>query len=379
MIPSARQGDMHLCPLPGHGSTPIVTASSDTLINGMSAARVGDLCACGALIVTGFPAIIINGRPMAHLGSPTSHGGTIISGSLDVGGGFDFGAAAGPAIDFSRLGILRSDGSLDALKLDQLVADPELHEKASAAEALFSPAASSTTKDPVCNHPDQMEELARYIADEMNRNLLHPTVQKLKKLLNYDAAEETRKWMELPWYAQLGAQNNPQTIAAANTAAAMAIWTEKVGQNREWDHKPKILEKFNNDTRHKQGKYSYYYDIWSNIHYGYIGMAAGFSESVLLDGAGLEQIASETLVKAKNPIEKPWPAPSEGIAGLRAWDDDPDRISIGIGISLHRQSPEGAVQASEIMKAVLSVHNDQWGDALRLHTCFDKSIKKSNR
>lgn len=120
--------------------------------------------------------------------------------------------------------------------------------------------------------------------------------------------------MELPWYAQLGAHNNPQTIAASNTAAVMVIWAEKVGQNREWDHKPKILKEFNNDTRHKQGRYAYYYDSWSNIHYGYIGMAAGFSESVLLEGAGLEQIASETLVKAKNPIEKPWPAPSEGIS-----------------------------------------------------------------
>ncbi|RMP34782.1 PAAR protein, partial [Pseudomonas amygdali pv. lachrymans] len=95
-MPSGRQGDMHLCPLPGHGCTPIVTASSDTLINGMSAARVGDMCGCGAVIVTGFPSILINGRPMAHLGSPTSHGGTIISGSPDVGGGSDFGDAAGP-------------------------------------------------------------------------------------------------------------------------------------------------------------------------------------------------------------------------------------------------------------------------------------------
>ncbi|AHG41972.1 hypothetical protein N018_17845 [Pseudomonas syringae CC1557] len=370
MIPSARQSDMHLCPLPGHGSTPIVTASSDTLINGMSAARVGDVCGCGAVIVTGFPAIIINGRPMAHLGSPTSHGGTIISGSLDVGGGFDFGAAAGPAIDFSRLDILRFDGSLDDLKLDQLVADPELHEKASAAEALFSPATSSTTTEPVCDHPDQMEELTRYIADEMNRNLLHPTVQKLKKLLNYDAAEETRKWMELPWYAQLGAQNNPQTIAAANTAAAMAIWTEKVGQNREWDHKWKLRSMYNGDTWHKQGKHAYYYDIWSNIHYGYIGMAAGFSESVLLDGAGLEQIVSETLGKIRKPIKNDWPTPSKDVEGLRAWDDDPDRIAIGIGIALYRRLPEGAVQGSEIMKDVLQVPDNSWGKGVELHSCF---------
>ncbi|POD81373.1 hypothetical protein BKM17_01775 [Pseudomonas syringae group genomosp. 3] len=379
MIPSARQGDMHLCPLPGHGLTPIVTASCDTWINGMSAARVGDSCGCGAVIVTGFPAIRINGRPMAHLGSPTSHGGTIVSASPDVGSGFNFGGdAAGLVIDFSRLGILRPDGSLDELKLDQLLTDPGLQDKARTAQALFSPVTPDTTTESVCNHPDQMAELARYIAEEMNRNLLHPTVQKLKKLLNYDAAQETRKWMELPWYAQLGAHNNPQTIAASNTAAAMVIWAEKVGQNREWDHKPKILKEFNNDTRHKQGRYAYYYDIWSNIHYGYIGMAAGFSESVLLDGAGLEQIASETLGKIKRPFKSDWPAPSDGINGLRAWDDAPDRISIGIGVSLHRRFPNGGIQADEIMKDVLQVSKSSWGKGVELHSCFDKPENKSN-
>ncbi|KPZ09914.1 Uncharacterized protein ALO40_03271, partial [Pseudomonas syringae pv. viburni] len=60
---------------------------------------------------------------------------------------------------------------------------------------VFSPATPDTTTEPVCNHPDQMAELARYIADEMNRNLLHPAVQKLKNRLNYDAAQETRQWM----------------------------------------------------------------------------------------------------------------------------------------------------------------------------------------
>ncbi len=294
-----------------------------------------------------------------------------------MGGGSDFGDAAGPAIDFSRLGILRKDGTLDEPKLNQLMNDPGLQENAKAAEALFPPATSNTAIAPACNHPDQMEELTRYIADEMNRNLLHPTVQKLKQLLNYDTAEETRKWMELPWYAQMGAHNNPQTIAASNTAAAMVIWAEKVGQNREWDHKPKILAKFNNDSRHKQGRYAYYYDIWSNIHYGYIGMAAGFSEAVLLDGAGLEQIASETLGKIKRPLKNDWPAPSEGADGLRAWDDAPDRISIGIGVSLYRRFPNGEIQADEIMKDVLQIPKSSWGKGVELHSCFDKPENKS--
>ncbi|KPB71244.1 hypothetical protein ALQ51_03131 [Pseudomonas cannabina] len=42
MISSARLGDKHVCPLPGHGTTPIASASGDVNINGMGAARVGD-------------------------------------------------------------------------------------------------------------------------------------------------------------------------------------------------------------------------------------------------------------------------------------------------------------------------------------------------
>ncbi|RMM10581.1 PAAR domain-containing protein [Pseudomonas syringae pv. coriandricola] len=52
---SARLGDQHACPLPGHGLTLVATASGDVLINALCAARVGDICACGAVIVAGFP------------------------------------------------------------------------------------------------------------------------------------------------------------------------------------------------------------------------------------------------------------------------------------------------------------------------------------
>lgn len=72
MISSARLGDKHVCPLPGHGTTPIASASADFNINFMGSARVGDTCGCGAVITTGFPSILVNGRPMAHLGDRKS-------------------------------------------------------------------------------------------------------------------------------------------------------------------------------------------------------------------------------------------------------------------------------------------------------------------
>lgn len=51
--PVARMGDLHVCPIPGHGVTPIVSGSLDTATDGRPNARVGDTAGCGAVIVTG--------------------------------------------------------------------------------------------------------------------------------------------------------------------------------------------------------------------------------------------------------------------------------------------------------------------------------------
>ncbi|MHC8304069.1 polymorphic toxin type 44 domain-containing protein [Pseudomonas sp. PB3P13] len=385
MISSARLGDKHVCPLPGHGTTPIASASGDVNINFMGSARVGDTCGCGAVITTGFPSIQVNGRPMAHLGSPTSHGGTIITGSGDVGGGFVMGDAGGATIiNFMALGAFRPDGSVDDEKMATLLTDPKLTEKAKAANALVDPKAAAEKPEEkpeakaepaVCKDPDMMEELAAYIAGEMNTNINHPSVLKMKALLSYDVAEETRKQMALPWYAQIGA-TSPQAIGASNGAAAMALFTERVGQDRPWDHKPILAAKYNGVVYHKQGDYDYFYDIWSNIHYGYVGRAGGLSESVLLDGAGAEQIVSDSLRKVGEVLKKPkeerkLPGPnrSADIDGLRAWDDAPDRTSISIGIKLFSQHPNGGVTAKMVMNEVLAVTPEAWGVGIREHKC----------
>jgi uncharacterized Zn-binding protein involved in type VI secretion len=52
-IPAARKGDLHSCPI--HGITPITTGSDSVFIEGSPAARVGDTCGCGAVIISGSP------------------------------------------------------------------------------------------------------------------------------------------------------------------------------------------------------------------------------------------------------------------------------------------------------------------------------------
>jgi len=89
MKPAATLGDMHSCPIKGHGTTPIVSGSGSLTVNGKPTACVGDTTGCGATIIEGAPVMMANGQLVAFQGSKTSHGGTIISGDsalmLDTG------------------------------------------------------------------------------------------------------------------------------------------------------------------------------------------------------------------------------------------------------------------------------------------------------
>ncbi|HUE92617.1 PAAR domain-containing protein [Pseudomonas sp.] len=94
--PAARVTDPTACPVPGHGTNPIVAGSSDVLFDGLNAARLSDVSACGSPIASNVsPTVFINGLNAATLGSVGAHGNTIIAGSGTViignsGGGAPF-------------------------------------------------------------------------------------------------------------------------------------------------------------------------------------------------------------------------------------------------------------------------------------------------
>jgi uncharacterized Zn-binding protein involved in type VI secretion len=82
--PAARVSDTDACPVPGHVPNPVSSGSPDVFFNNLAAARVGDTTRCGDVITQGISSILINGKPVAHQGSGTSHGGVIITGSGDI-------------------------------------------------------------------------------------------------------------------------------------------------------------------------------------------------------------------------------------------------------------------------------------------------------
>lgn len=78
----ARVTDRHVCPI--HGSNSIVTGEKNILVNNLPIARVNDSTGCGATIVKGANYVYGANYKVAYLGSTTSHGGTITTGSFDT-------------------------------------------------------------------------------------------------------------------------------------------------------------------------------------------------------------------------------------------------------------------------------------------------------
>ncbi|QXH49671.1 PAAR domain-containing protein [Pseudomonas fakonensis] len=191
MLATARLGDTHVCPIPGHGASPIVSASPDTQINALGAARVGDVCGCGAVITTGFPSVLVNHRPLAHLGSPTSHGGTIVSGSTDTFGGVQVGTAASQAIvDFAKLGTISPEGVVDEQLMTQLLADPQLEQRALLSGALVRPGAladSAAAKAPVGPQTPELIAVAGSQHDSGKANKMMFVAQAVRELKTFKA------------------------------------------------------------------------------------------------------------------------------------------------------------------------------------------------
>ena len=83
--PAARVTDPTACPLPGHGTNPIVEGSGDVFFDGLPAARQGDATECGGVLSGGLATtVFINGKPAATVDSVGTHGNKVTAGSGTV-------------------------------------------------------------------------------------------------------------------------------------------------------------------------------------------------------------------------------------------------------------------------------------------------------
>jgi hypothetical protein len=129
------------------------------------------------------------------------------------------------------------------------------------------------------------ESLLKDFTEEINRNADSAKVNVLK--------------------LQLGSKDNRLRLAGLERGSAFTFWTFLVcSKVCTWDHKPKIERKYMMGNNFPWGGKDHhtavpgtgkevYYDIWSNIHFGYVGRSTGFSREELLDGSH-NPIAGET-------------------------------------------------------------------------------------
>jgi RHS repeat-associated protein len=192
--------------------------------------------------------------------------------------------------------------------------------------------------------------VVNYICDEMVTNASGQYVRQMRQLNTRCLA---CAWEGVPlWYPGVTeARNNALLADAEARATAYALWGWLVRHGGPWDHKSIIREQEKAAGRdpdwQQVGDWKYSFDTWSNIHYGYVGIAAGFSADALLEGAGLEQIGSDILAYRK------WPQAATGVSGWRRFDEASDQAGIQIGINLWNAF-RLAVKPEDIVRAIQS-------------------------
>jgi len=159
-----------------------------------------------------------------------------------------------------------------------------------------------------------MTTVLSFIEKEMRKNINTQPAKKIRSLLGIDFLNVVAPGTQVYDIGQ-----------------AMQIWKSMVNYGKPWDHKPILKKKFGDWSHDGVTGKDYFFDIWSNIHYGYVGRSVGFSMWTLKSGAGYAQYKAGT-----NPSgywarrAKKW-----GDADfLAAFDDPKDQAAIDLGGAL---------------------------------------------
>lgn len=177
-----------------------------------------------------------------------------------------------------------------------------------------------------------LEQAAKGIHSLTMQNLAGPNVRDLR--------ENNRKYIVEPPDVMMTLR--PQMMAPRLSEAltfksiAYVKWASLVGPGAEWDlkvsHEP--LRKVHWYLYDHVSGCQFGKDIFGNIHYGYIGMAAGFSEDELKDGAGAAQILTilKQLIRFKDQPLREALQRFKVQKSFAAFDPPDDAFAVSIGI-----------------------------------------------
>ncbi|MBR0654984.1 polymorphic toxin type 44 domain-containing protein [Plastoroseomonas arctica] len=176
-------------------------------------------------------------------------------------------------------------------------------------------------------------ELIDYMHGEMVMNAKSPDALMIKRY-NQAGTSTLRVAFSLTQVLPLS-MRAPVTAGSAaaaevsGSAAAMVLWYNKVAAGRDWDHKGRLKP---HNAWVSDGDTAYRFDIWSNIHYGFVGRAVGFSAWTLKAGAGGAQVKDKTVPPGY------WDRRFNTLGDadfLAAFDDPDDQAAIMLGVDLY--------------------------------------------
>lgn len=217
-----------------------------------------------------------------------------------------------------------------------------------------------------CSHEkDGAIEVAKYIVDEIKTNIKSKEAAEIYDYLDYKIYIEK-------YYDKNSFAPPPDPIVIKEIGVAK--WIAMVDTGKPWDHKPKIYDRFKHcavkerpfkrkgetygvtsSQYHKYQYHDYFLDVWSNIHYGFVGRYCGFSEDFLNFGSDAQQFLSN----------------------LKRFDfsgDDPaDKITIQLGMDLYTKYKD---RVNELDYQIILDELEKLstvGESRLLHKCFDTS------
>ena len=209
-------------------------------------------------------------------------------------------------------------------------------------------------------------EVAKYIVEEIKTNVKSKEAGYIADCLDYE--RYIKKYYNKNSFVPL-----PDPISIKGIG--IKKWISMVNTNKPWDHKKKIQEKFgmiavkdrpflgkNKQLKfsqlsyHKYQYHDYFLDVWSNIHYGFVGRYCGFSEKTLLTGSDFQQ----AVANIKN-------------ANFKGGDDQADRITMQLGMDLYTRYKDKIEELTYQIILDELEKLDTIGQSRLLHKCFDTS------
>ncbi len=252
---------------------------------------------------------------------------------------------------------------------------------------------------PKCPHTkDGAIKVAKYIVEEIKRNVKSIEAQRIRYYLTGEIGDKLQKSFDeidksvnkiIKTTGHTPHYGRPKT---PSFTTALSLFYKQVDTDQPWDHKglitghrmrdlkpgekllgtpPKValnqfsvhspIRRHNLKSKksishyHKYKDYDYYFDVWSNIHYGYVGLSVGFSEDTLISGSDIQQFF-ENLGKGKFGADTP-----------------DDRTAIKIGFKLFKRFGKYAINLNyqDVLDILDSTPQKQFENTKWIHWCHD--------